>query len=603
MTTITSDTLLLDTDRHARVTAGPGAGKTYWLAEHTKNVIRRSKKFHAHARIGVISYTNVAADELKRRLGDDAVRAATGTIHNFLYANVIKPYVYLLKNAGGQSVVDISLMDGHDEHHVSRGKLDNWLTTVNYRQVLRDQDQTEILKQALSSIRWEQNNDPSQWKLGIHPPDWLERQLWKPIKARLTPDNLLAYKALYWADGTLDHDDVLYFSSRIFHEYPLIVSCLSARYPFLFIDEFQDTVPAQTNIVRLLAANGTTIVVIGDAEQSIFTFAGAEPEHFRTFVLPEIDEYTIADNRRSTDKIIALLDHVRSDGLVQNGVRAQKGESVQFIVGPSAQVAQHVKSCLPKDQALLVVARTGKLVQQAQLPSALATADPWDVIDVADYERKIILHQLLAGVVCARQLRYGIAVATILRGIRHTNGKLKGPLQSTHVWTALQRRAIAVTLLEVLIKRGPELDTITLRAAYDECRTALEDSFKDLTLKKITRGAILTATEQCTCEPLLRAVKFTNAEEVRDTRTIHQAKGTERSSVLVCLEGRDENETQAQINHILNPTVPSDEQQRVTYVAISRARDRLFLTAPMLTPMQEQRAGELGIAVTRLDTA
>ncbi len=78
MTTITSDTLLLDTDRHARVTAGPGAGKTYWLAEHTKNVIRRSKKLHSHARIGVISYTNVAADELKQKLGNDADRADTG---------------------------------------------------------------------------------------------------------------------------------------------------------------------------------------------------------------------------------------------------------------------------------------------------------------------------------------------------------------------------------------------------------------------------------------------------------------------------------------------------------------------------------------------
>ena len=602
MTTMTSDTLLLDTDRHARVTAGPGAGKTYWLAEHTKNVIRRSKKLHSHARMGLISYTNIAADELKQKLGNDAIRATTGTIHSFLYANVIKPYVYLIKNADGQSIVNTALLDGHDEHHVSRGKLDDWLATVNYRQVLRDQGQIDILKQALAAIRWAQNNDPGQWTLGIHPPEWIERQIWRPIKVRLTPENLLTYKALYWADGVLDHDDVLYFSSRILHEYPLIVSCLSARYPFLFIDEFQDTVPAQTNIVRLLAAQGTTVVVIGDPEQSIFTFAGAEPAHFHTFVLPEIDEYTIANNRRSTDQIIALLNHVRSDGLVQHGVRAQEGEPVQFFIGPIAQVAQHVKSGLPQDNALLTVARTGKLVQQAQLPSALATSNPWDTIDAADSERKIFLHQLLAGVVHARQLRYGTAVATILHGIRHTNGRLKGPLQSASKWTALQRRAIAITLLEVLVERGPELGTITLRAAYEDCRIALNSSFKALTLKQITRGAIFAATEQYTCETLLSAVKLTNAEEVRDTRTVHQAKGTERLSLLVCLEGRDESETQAQINHILNPAVPSDEQQRVTYVAISRARDRLFLTTPTLTTTQEQRARDLGIVVTRLNT-
>jgi DNA helicase-2/ATP-dependent DNA helicase PcrA len=89
MTAITSDTLLLNTDRHARVDAGPGAGKTYWIAEHVKNVLQRSKKIHSYARIAVISYTNIAADELRQKLGGDAAKADIGTIHNFLYRNVI----------------------------------------------------------------------------------------------------------------------------------------------------------------------------------------------------------------------------------------------------------------------------------------------------------------------------------------------------------------------------------------------------------------------------------------------------------------------------------------------------------------------------------
>src|SRR5258708_18828918 len=109
MTTTTSDPLLLQTDRHARVTAGPGAGKTHWLAEHTKNVIRRSKKIHPHARIGVITYTNIAADELKQRLGGDAAKADIATIHTFLYCNVIKPYLHLIKHRNGRPVVNTAL--------------------------------------------------------------------------------------------------------------------------------------------------------------------------------------------------------------------------------------------------------------------------------------------------------------------------------------------------------------------------------------------------------------------------------------------------------------------------------------------------------------
>ena len=72
MITITSDTLLLHTDRHARVTAGPGAGKTYWLVQHTTNVLTRSPKLHPHARLAIISYTNVAADSLREKLGPHA---------------------------------------------------------------------------------------------------------------------------------------------------------------------------------------------------------------------------------------------------------------------------------------------------------------------------------------------------------------------------------------------------------------------------------------------------------------------------------------------------------------------------------------------------
>ncbi len=66
------------------------------------------------------------------------------------------------------------------------------------------------------------------------------------------------------------------------------------------------------------------------------------------------------------------------------------------------------------------------------------------------------------------------------------------------------------------------------------------------------------------------------------------------------LNGRNDTETQEHINHILHPAAASDEEQRITYVAISRACDRLFLASPSLTAEQEQRALELGFVVTRL---
>jgi len=601
MTAITSDTLLLNTDRHARVDAGPGAGKTYWIAEHVKNVLQRSKKIHSHARIAVISYTNIAADELRQKLGGDASKAEIGTIHNFLYRNVIKPYLHLLRDSDGQPVVNTALVDGHDEHHVNHMKVDAWLRASDQRQRVFDPKQFDLLKTALEKIRWMQADELCAWHLSVNLSDGFAKGLWNTSKALLTTQQLLAYKTLYWADGILDHDDILYLASRIVHDHPLIVSCLSARYPFLMIDEFQDTVPVQTNIVRLLADQGTTVVIIGDAEQSIFTFAGAHPEHFRAFTLPDTDEYTIADNRRSTDRIIALLNHVRSDSIVQHGLRRTVGEPVQLLVGAPAVAFQYARQLLPEGESLLIVARNNSVVQQAQRPTTARTTAPWNAIDNADCYRKIFLHQLLAGVVLARKQKFGNAVETILRGIRHTKGNLKEPLQSTIPRSTQQRRAIAISLLEALIGLGPALDSMTLCAAYDHCRKTLISEFTGLTIKQIKAGKFHDVSEAHKCGDLLLAVSLTGNEEVRDARTIHQAKGTERGNVLVCLNGRDEAETLEHLNHILYPAATSDEEQRITYVGISRARDRLFLTTPILTAEQEQRALELGLQVAYVE--
>ena len=97
---------------------------------------------------------------------------------------------------------------------------------------------------------------------------------------------MIAYKSLYWKEGIIDHEDVLYFAHRILFENPAIRSFLASRFPYVFIDEFQDTLAIQAQFVKWLASEGTIVGVIGDAEQSIYGFVGATPEHFRQFALP-----------------------------------------------------------------------------------------------------------------------------------------------------------------------------------------------------------------------------------------------------------------------------------------------------------------------------
>ena len=94
--TISSDDVLDNYDCHFRVSAGPGAGKTYWLTNHIRNVVRRSQRLSATRYIACISYTNVAADEIRERLGDYANRVEISTIHAFLYKFIVKPYLHVV---------------------------------------------------------------------------------------------------------------------------------------------------------------------------------------------------------------------------------------------------------------------------------------------------------------------------------------------------------------------------------------------------------------------------------------------------------------------------------------------------------------------------
>lgn len=591
---ITSDTHLLATDRHARVTAGPGAGKTYWFVAHIKNVLARSKKLHANAKIAVISYTNVAAEQFREQLGGYALRADIATIHSFLYHNVVRPYVHVIRDENGNSVVNVAFLDGHDEHHVNYRHLSTWLTSLNLQALLNkfQAKQFERLQQHIETIHWRQADKLTDWHLEMR----ADYGLSEKTRAQLTSQSLLAYKEQYWREGTIDHDDVLYFAFRILQDYPVVRDCLSARFQFVFIDEFQDRVPAQTQIVRWLAEAGSSVVVIGDAEQSIFEFAGAAPTHFRNFTLPEMDDYEITYNRRSTRTIIDLLNQMRTDGLAQECFRDALGGPAHLVVGAPVNAARHARAFV-QGQPLLVLARNQNIVDQLLADSDAPTDDPWSALAEGHPKRAGFLKCVCAAFTLARAGRVDVGAATMVRGIRHDDGTLKEPLKSTKTYPVLHRRAIAVVILEFLLSKGEKLDAATVREAYDDLSKSLGEQFSGLHLSKIGKGRFATLADQMTMRHLLDSVRLDNTDEVREIRTIHRAKGTEEDCVLVCLHSPRGDH---RLRHLTTPTTPSDEEQRLTYVALSRARDILFLAVPELTPEDEVVVRKLGIAVTRL---
>lgn len=96
-------------------------------------------------------------------------------------------------------------------------------------------------------------------------------------------------------------------------ECPCILTVLRAKYPYFFVDEFQDTSPVQSYILNEIGKQESVIGVIGDKAQAIYGFQGAEVKLFNNFKINKNYLYTIEENHRSDKKIVDFLNVICCD--------------------------------------------------------------------------------------------------------------------------------------------------------------------------------------------------------------------------------------------------------------------------------------------------
>ena len=586
---IDSGDLLDDIEHHFRVFAGPGAGKSFWLIRHVLNVIRRSNRLAASGRIGCISYTNVAADEVRRGLGAAADRVEIATIHAFLYRHVVKPYLHLLRSSEGNALVAYQLVKRHEEHHPSYQKVQQWVKSIGHSWVLQIEEQKEILFEKLQQLVWEKDLN-GVWTIGPRRTDRMGPKLREICKC----ENLRLYKALYWQEGTIDHEDVLYFAHRIISEYDLAVEFLSARFRYLFIDEFQDTRPTQSRMIERFASHGTVVGVIGDEQQSIYGFQGAKPEHFRNYSLAGHKDYCIETNRRSTRSIVRLLNLVRADQLNQFPYRQEEGAPPCILCGDIKWAISRILGELPQGEKLIVLTRKNSEANQARSSSGADGRKLWESCTKIDRERAAFLQAVLTAVETGRQGHIALAVSGLLRGITKRTS-LREPLHGKNGLSELSCRGIAVALLEFTLNNYTALSGGSVMAAYCSINEYLTKQFQ-VKLKAVQGGSKFRSFAECTSYQSLASAVHPE-EEMRDVRTIHQAKSAEWPNVMVWFT--DPN----RLTHFFEPVgscdIEEQEERRITYVALSRARDRLYVVVPDVSAEREAAFVKQGVKIVR----
>lgn len=551
--TINSDSIITDIDSHFKVSAGPGAGKTYWLVNHIKNVLHNSDKLFRTRKIACITYTNIAVETILKRLGTSSEQVEVSTIHSFLYKNVIKPYVSFVAEEFGLNVAE---MDGHDDIVLSNYSfLNDWKARTN-QQRIRD-DKTVI--KAFTNLKWKFENNELKAKTDY------------PFKVgnyAIKNDSYLEYKKMMWEKGLLHHDDVLFFSFQIINKFPFVVNILNAKFPYIFIDEFQDSNPIQVEIFKKLGLKESKIGVIGDIAQSIYEFQGADYKQFQTFSFQDMRKYILNENRRSSNEIIDALNSVRQD-ISQVKVRNISTEKPVIFIGDMTLALRAAKiKC--NDESIYTLSRNNitSNAMKAEINGIGLNSRLLENLKETDSntKRSNLIYACIKAIAYGKEGKFNDAIKELEKLFNYRADKIRG-----------KRKALKYITL--FLDKFAEYENATLLDFAVFIRTNLVSD-----LPNFKAGAIKTFYDSHTFKQLLLCVSI--PEDMSSHKTIHKAKGDEFDNVLLVL--REEND----INFLIEQNLLSNEEHRINYVAISRARNRLFISVPVLSVTNQTRLNE-----------
>lgn len=567
---IDSGDKLGDIEHHFRILAGPGAGKTHWLVNHIKEVLHTSERLDKSRKVACITYTNTAVDIIRDRLGSSSNQVEVSTIHSFLYKHIIKPYIHFIADDYG---FNVSRLDGHDEVNISKKKIRAWIENHSSKHLLKSQYSVSSLTNRpenlnkivgwLNTLTCEFNDEnilvfkADRSKCYIY-----EEKVRIYLKAEaidVLETNLNSFKELYWNEGYLHHDDVLFFSFQIIKSYPFVLDVLRAKFPYFFIDEFQDSNPIQVELLRQIGERETIVGVIGDKAQSIFQFQGANPEQFSDFQLVGIRDYKIDHNRRSTNEVINLLNHIRPD-FTQQGQNGFNGDNPTIYVGDRLDVLREINKNISKGKVVTLSRRNitanafKKSIEGTHFDDKI-----FDELKNIDSTNKSSRPRLIIPCIKAVELCREKKIKEALKELERYFGRNS------------ESKKRALDLLFLLNGRYHEYCNEPLMILY----SILQENSGIEGLSNFKAGKPKRFYDNTDYKSLALCVNI--VEDTSNNITIHKSKGAEFENVLLVLDN------EKKLNFITAPNLKGSEEHRRKYVAASRAIQNLFITVPDLS--------------------
>lgn len=277
------------------IVAGAGSGKTRALTYRIANLIKEGVA--QPWQILAVTFTNKAAGEMKTRvehllsekfnLGSDRNRPMIGTFHSIC--------VRILRRHFDRFGRDKSFViyDTVDQEGIMK-------RLIKERQIDDDKIKPRMVLSVISSAKNQLRSAERFGARATRASEQLIADLYKDYEKRMKENN------------ALDFDDLLLYVVRLFKEHPDVLDEYQERWRFVNIDEYQDTNHAQYVLTKLLADKYRNLCVIGDSDQSIYGFRGADIKNILDFEkdYPEAKLVKLEQNYRSTQPILDVADAI-----------------------------------------------------------------------------------------------------------------------------------------------------------------------------------------------------------------------------------------------------------------------------------------------------
>lgn len=271
------------------VLAGAGSGKTRVVTYRIAELIRHGAK---PSRILAVTFTNKAAKEMQERAAHLLGKSLTdkpeiSTFHS-LCVRILRRQA---KHLGYPE--KFAIYDRGDQESIARSVLREIKVPDA---LLRPGDLLHIIS------RWKSQSVRPEQAAGLAESD----------KEHLASMAYRRYQKSLKAAGAVDFDDLLLCTEELFEKFPEVRRAEAGRYSYVLIDEYQDTNGSQYRIVKALAGGHRNLCVVGDDDQSIYGWRGAEVTHILRFKVdwPEAKVVRLEENYRSTAAILELANRL-----------------------------------------------------------------------------------------------------------------------------------------------------------------------------------------------------------------------------------------------------------------------------------------------------